>query len=271
MTAMYRFLALFLVALTAAGQTPTPNQALDKPPQDVDDALRARIKQFYDFHVAGKYRQAEQLIAEESKDDFYGLSKPELHGYKIGSIEYSENFTNAKVVIIGALPVLLAWAGGKIMDMPFASYWKIENGLWCWYYNKEALRHTPFGEVKTVADPNAPKPNALPVMPTLSLDQLQSALKIDRTSVELSKGKPASVKVTNTLPGPASLTVVCPIKALAETGITATFDKKDLKGGETATLNLVADANTKLGYVPLQIVISPTNQVLNLTVRVSHE
>jgi hypothetical protein len=268
---MYRFLILFLVALTASGQTAAPNQALDKPPQDVDDALRARIKQFYDYHVSGKYRQAEPLVAEESKDDFYGLSKPELHGYKIGNIEYSENFTKAKVVIVGAMPVLLAWAGGKIMDMPFASYWKIENGLWCWYYNKEALRHTPFGDVKTPPDANVAKPSALPVMPTFSLAELQSALKIDRTNIQLIINKPATVKVTNTLPGPASLTVACPYKDLAETGITATFDKKDLKGGETATLTLVAAPNTKLGNIPLQIIISPTNQVLNLTVKVTTE
>ena len=112
---MYRLLTFFLIALILPAQTPpsnpthipppaqatseAPNQSLDKPPQDVDDALRARIKQFYDYHLAGKYRQAEQPIAEESKDDFYALSKPELHGYKIGKIEYSENFTKAKVVI----------------------------------------------------------------------------------------------------------------------------------------------------------------------------
>ena len=99
-----------------------------------------------------KYRQAEQLIAEESKDDFYLLSKPELQNYRIGNIEYSEKFTKAKVVIVGAMPVLLPMAGGKIMDMPFASYWKIENGLWCWYYNKDSARHTPFGDVKVPSD-----------------------------------------------------------------------------------------------------------------------
>src|ERR1700722_9043066 len=138
---MYRFLTLSLFALALTAQTPSANQALDNPPQDVDDALRARIKQFYDYHVAAKFRQAEQLISEDSKDNFYVLSKPELHGYKIGNIEYSENFTKAKAVIIGAMPVLLPMAGGKIMDMPFASFWRIENGQWFWYYNKEASRH----------------------------------------------------------------------------------------------------------------------------------
>ena len=267
---MHRFLTLFLVALTLPAQTQVPNQILDKPPQDVDDALRARIKQFYDYHVAAKYRQAEQLISEDSKDDFYVLSKPEIHAYKIGNIEYSDNVTKAKAVIVGSMPVLLKWVGGKIMDIPFASFWKIENGQWFWYYNKEAARHTPFGDVKTPPDSGGPKAAAMPAMENISLTTLQSALKIDRTHVELSGGNPATLKVTNTLPGLASLSVACPFRPLAETGITATFDKKELKGNETAILTLTASADAPSGNVPLQITISPTNQVLNLTVNVSH-
>jgi hypothetical protein len=265
---MRRILLLLLVALPLHSQTPTPN--LDKPPQDVDDALRARIKQFYDYHVARKYRQAEQLIADESKDDFYVLSKPEMERYRIGNVEYSDKFTKAKVVIVGAMPVLLPMAGGKIMDMPFASYWKIENGVWCWYYNKEAARHTPFGEAK-VPQHSTPGsgPTTLPTLPTISIAALQSALRVDRTSIELVDGKPQTIKVTNTLPGPASLSVGCPIKPLVETGITAAFDKKDLKGNETAALTLSVDSHTPVGVVPLQITVSPTNQILNLTVRIS--
>jgi hypothetical protein len=266
---MYRFLTLFLVALTLPAQTPAPKQALDKPPQDVDDALRARIKQFYDLHVAAKFRQAEQLISEESKDDFYVLSKPEIHGYKIGTIEYSDNFTKAKVVIIGAMPVLLPMAGGKIMDMPFASFWRIENGQWFWYYNKEAARHTPFGDIKSPPDSTGPKATALPEAPKITIAALQSALRIDRTRIDLSGDKPETLKVTNTLPGLASLSVVCPNKPLVETGIVATFDKTELKGNETAILTLTAGPKAKAGLVPLQIIITPTNQTLNFTVNIS--
>jgi hypothetical protein len=265
---MYHFLALLLVALTLSAQTPSPNRSLDKAPQDVDDALRARIKQFYDYHVAAKYRQAEQLIAEESKDDFYVLSKPELHGYKIGNIEYSDNFAKAKVVIVGSMPVLLPMAGGKVMDMPFASFWKIEKGQWCWYYNKEAARHTPFGDTKLPTDSTGPKPTALPTGPNVTIASLQSALKIDRTHIELSGSKPETIKVTNTLPGLASLSIQCPYKPLAETGIIAAFDKSELKGNETAVLTIAAGAKAQPGGVPLQIRVSPTNQVLDLMVSI---
>lgn len=266
---MYRLLILFLSAVSLSAQSTASSQVLDKPPQDVDDALRARIKQFYDFHVAGKYRQAEDLVAEESKDDFFSLNKPEIHAYKVGNIEYSDHFTKAKAVIVGSMPVLIAWAGGKIMDMPFASFWKIENGQWCWYYNREALRQTPFGEVKTPPEPRGKRPTSLPVMPAISIADLQSALKIDRTHVDLTSAKSETVRVTNTLPGPATLSIVSPQKPLAETGIQAAFDKKDLKGGETAILTLGVGPEVKAAIVPLQIVISPTNQILNFTVNVS--
>ena len=267
---MHRFLLILFLALSLPAQTPAPS--LDKPPQDVDDALRARIKQFYELHVAAKYRQAERLIAEESKDDYYVLSKPELKNFRIGGIEYSDHFTRAKVVIIGAMPVLLPMAGGKIMDMPFASYWKIENGEWCWFYNKEASRHTPFGDTKLAQNTTpGPAPTSVPTPPDAAnmLTMLQSALKIDRTRIELKEGKPEVIKVTNTLPGPASVSIDCPYKPLKETGLTATFDKKDLKGNETATLTLTPDPNAQPAIVPLRITVSPTNQVLNLSVSIT--
>src|SRR5580704_2339415 len=104
-------LSLVLWALTLSAQIPV----LDKPPQDIDDALRARIKQFYDYHVSRKTRQCEQLIAEESKDDFYVMTKPQLESYRIGNIEYSDHFTKAKAVIVGVVPFLMPMAGPKMM------------------------------------------------------------------------------------------------------------------------------------------------------------
>jgi hypothetical protein len=261
---MHRLLSLLLLALTLPAQIPT----LDKPPQDIDDALRARIKQFYDYHVSRKYRQCEQLIAEESKDDFYVLTKPQLESYRIGNIEYSDHFTKAKAVIVGMVPFLMPMAGPKIIEQPFASFWKSEDGVWLWYYNKSATQDTPFGKAK----PNATalgEAGSLDQAPKVNIEALQSALKIDRTRIELAGGKPQTAKVTNTLPGSASLTVACPLGPLSDRGVTATFDKKDLKSNESAILTLTADPGKYSGALPLQIIVAPTNQVLDLTVTIS--
>ncbi len=115
---MHRLLPLSLVALSLLAQAPL----LDKPPQDIDDTLRARVAQFYDFHVSRKYRQCEQFIAEESKDDFFVMNKPQLDSFRIGNIDYSDHFTKAKVVIVGMMPFLMPGAGLKTMEQPFATF-----------------------------------------------------------------------------------------------------------------------------------------------------
>jgi hypothetical protein len=268
---MRRLLWFFLFALTLPAQTPP--LTLDKPPQDIDDALRARIKRFYDYYIAGKPRLCEELILEESKDDFYAMSKPDLQSYKIGNIEYSENFTKAKVLIVGNGPVVFPMVGVRIMDKPFASFWTQENGAWFWYYNKKGDNLTPFGPKTSPGPKAADGVSSAPASPDLNpealLRSLQSALKIDRTRVDLAAGKPQTLKVTNTLPGAASLSIACPLMPLAQLGITAAFDKKDLKGNETAILTLSADPKMRPGAYPLQIMVTPTNQVLDLTVNVT--
>jgi len=132
---------------------------------------------------------------------------------------------------------------------------------------------TPFGR----ANPSASKPSgndaaSLPTAPdpqTL-MAQLQSALNIDRTRIELKPGKSETIKVTSSLPGKASLSVECPLRPLAQTGIVAKFDKRELKGKDSAMLTLSVDEKTPAGNIPLMIMVSPTNQVLNFTVTIVH-
>ena len=115
---MRQLLFSTLIALALSAQTTTTSN-LDKPPLDVDDALRARIGQFYDHHVQATpsaYRRAEQLVAEESKDDYYVMSKLELKSYRIGSIEYSGNFTRAKNRDHRCEPVLFPGVGSEKND-----------------------------------------------------------------------------------------------------------------------------------------------------------
>ncbi|HEY3839588.1 MAG TPA: hypothetical protein VGL72_23620 [Bryobacteraceae bacterium] len=263
---MRRFLLLFLLPLWLPAQPPT----LDKPPQDVDDALRARVTQFYDYYSAGKARRCEDLIVEESKDDFYNLNKPNMESFKINNIEYSDNFTKAKVVLLAKMPVLFPMIGAKIMEQPIASFWRQENGAWFWYYNKSAAMRTPFGDASR-GGPKAGDGTVNPLnSPQTNLDLIQSALKVDRTRIDLSSGKAESVKVTSSLPGAASLVVECLLGPLDKLGLSAIFDKKDLKGQETATLTLTAGSDTRPGAYPLRIMVKPTGQILDLTVNVAH-
>jgi hypothetical protein len=264
---MCRFITLLLIACTA-GWTQPP--ALDKPPQDVDDALRARIKQFYDYHVEGKPRRCEPMVAEDAQDDFYNIPKLQLTSFKIGGIEYSDNFTKAKAMIIADRPVLFPGMPPKIMAQPFTSFWKQVNGVWFWYYNKQETLRTPFGKATPPEKGGGAGDLPDPSDPEKMLQQVQSALKIDRNRIELKAGKPETIKVTNTLQGRATLSVESPAMPMAKFGLSATFDKTDLKGNETATLTIKADATTRLGSYPLRITVAPTQQVLDFMVTVTN-
>jgi len=266
---MPRFLP-FLLSVVAL-QSQTPPTSPEQPPQAVDEALRARVTKFYDDHVSRKYRLAEEFITEESKDDYYVLSKPEILAFKIGTIEYSEKFTKAKVTIIGKMPFPMPMTATRYMDMPFASYWKIENGLWCWYFNREAARHTPFGDVKDPVGDNVRRDaTSLPAGPRVTIAELQSGVKIEQTNIDVVVGKPHSVKLVNTLPGPVSLSINYALMPISKTGIAAEFDKKDLKGNESSILTIGADPRMHDGNYTLRITVSPTHQIIDLTVHISH-
>jgi hypothetical protein len=264
---MLRKISLLLFSsFSLIAQSPS----LDKAPQDVDDALRGRIKAFYDLHVQRKFRQAEQLVAEESKDDFYSMSKLEINDYRIANIEYSDNFTKAKALVVGKIKPLLPMFGAEQMEMPFASFWKIEDGKWCWYFNRDFARHTPFGDVKNPAnakaDPNG-GPASLPTRPQVSIEALQNAVKVDRTELQLKRNETVIVNITNTLSGSVSLQVGCPAAPMEATGVKAEFGTTTLKANESTTLKLTGGEGMRTGTLTLRISVTPTNQIIDLKVK----
>ena len=87
---------LLLSGLAAFGQN--ASDVFDKAPPAIDEALRARVGKFYRAFVAGKFKQAYLLVADDSQDKFFELSKDEYKSFEIIKINYSENFTKAAVV-----------------------------------------------------------------------------------------------------------------------------------------------------------------------------
>ena len=47
----------------------------EKAPPEVDEALRARITRFYQAFIDGKFRLADALVADDSKDVFFAAEK----------------------------------------------------------------------------------------------------------------------------------------------------------------------------------------------------
>src|ERR1035438_1623520 len=95
---MHRFALFALFATLAFGQSNEPFKP--KPPADVDAALRARVQDFFYLHGKGQFRKPEELGGEDTKAFFYSQNKPKYVSFEISRIDYSANFTRAKVLVM---------------------------------------------------------------------------------------------------------------------------------------------------------------------------
>ena len=111
-----RFCLLLLSSSALLAQNAAETFA--KAPPDVDAALRERIVLFYNLHGEGKFRQAEEFVAPETKDYFYNSNKPRYRDPEIRKIEYSADFTEARALIVALQPVVFAGAGSRLSGCP---------------------------------------------------------------------------------------------------------------------------------------------------------
>jgi hypothetical protein len=250
---------LAAAVLMAWGQP--PSNPFDKPPADVDDALRARITQFYQYHVDGKLRPAEQLVAEDAKDDFYAAAKPSIKAFRIDQIAYSDHYTKAKVTMVGkAMVSFMGMAAPQMMDMPFPSFWKIENGKWCFYYYVDPERMTPFGKQKAPSK-DGKGGTAAPFTP-MDLSTIAQGVKPDRTAVKLGDAE-EKVSLTNSLPGVVTLS----FSEKEYAGIEAKLDKTELKAGEVATLTIKPRSAVGRPRTMVGVIVQPSNQFIQVEVK----
>src|SRR3954470_14312898 len=125
-------IALLAVLATALFAQKVP-KAPPKPPARVDEALRARITEFYQYHVNEDYRKAEKLVSEDSQDFFYAHNKPHYLSFRITTIEYLDNFTKAKVTAICEQYLHGLGFEGRPLMVPSTSTWKVVDGKWYWW------------------------------------------------------------------------------------------------------------------------------------------
>ena len=139
--------ALFLIPAILLAQAPAANTTkAPEPPAEVDQALRARVKDFIQLSTDGNFRKAFEMVAEDSKDFYFGMSKPKFSGYELQTIEYSDNFTNA--VVRATVKRAVSFAGQEIqMPLPMVDTWKLESGKWMWAQPQTKMVTTPVGEV----------------------------------------------------------------------------------------------------------------------------
>jgi hypothetical protein len=258
---MIRCLAFFLFVAAAFAQNGAAPPA--QAPADVDKALRDRITEFFQDLVTGQFRKAEGLVAEDTKDTFYASSKPRYLSFEIGRIDYSDNFTRAKAAILCEQTVLMPGFTGSF-KLPTPTLWKIEDGKWFWYIDRDALLDTPFGRMKAPLAADG-KPAQAPVLPPgVSLESPDVALnrvKVDKPALALKAGGSGQFTLSNTAPG------IMTITSVTARGFEVTPGRAEMKAGEKATLTVKALADApKAATLYFQVV--PTMEQLAVRVTV---
>ena len=226
-----------------------PGDAFNRPPAKVDQALRARIDEFYQDHVKQQFHKADSLVAADTKEFFYVQNKPAYLSCNIGRIEYSEKFTRAKAVVMCEQYVMIPGFVDKPLKVPIPSTWKVEHGKWYWYVDKEALRTTPFG--KMTAGPGGASgavPAALPTALPDNADFVLKLVKADKEMVELKPGHSEQITITNSAPGNMDLTIVGSVP-----GVEAKLDHSQMKVGDRAVLTLKAGDKPQSGLFSIRV------------------
>lgn len=202
-----------------------------------EQALRARVEEFYKLQQGGKFRQAEAYVAEESKEDYYNGRKQEVRDFTVDRVQLLEGGTRAKVVVKAKMVML--FAGAQEVVMATESTWKLDGGKWSWFLDPAMKNLTPFGMMVTGEDANG-----VPAIKGLDmtgkapeLNEILNKIAIDRTAFVFSREERVfTATITNGTAGPLTLTLdphVAMIKSLE-----VSIDNTRLDAGQKATVLL---------------------------------
>lgn len=258
------FRAAFMVLpLAALAQTPPP---------EVDETLRARVTEFFQYHVDGNFRKAYDLVADDTKDQYFAAQKTRFKSFKIDYIRYSSDFTKADV----QLTTERTWRmrpdlPETVMAMPMATTWKIENGKWVWSQSEAPQVQLPMGPSAVPPKANA---SGAPKLPNVSQGAIAAAARnilqqssIDKAQVVLATDKPSSDQVVFHNGFPGSVRVVLDAGAKLP-GLKAELNKTELNAGENAVLKVSYQPPDKDPRPPLtlRLTVAPFNQVFTIAV-----
>jgi hypothetical protein len=251
---MDRRLIFPAVAITAWAQQPA------QPPgaTEAEAALRARVDEFYKLQVEKKFRQAEAMVADDSKDDYYNHAKQQISGYSLQQVELLDSNTRARVTVKAKVTLRAALVGAQEFEIPLVTNWKVENGQWLWYIDPESRGKTPFGAIKP--SPDTPKEGNALAPANVDIKDIMNQITLDRQGVILNASTPEQkVTITNHLPGPIALEVMKPDLS----GVSVELEKMNLGAGESSLVRLHLTTQAKSAGV-VRLLASPLNKVLTI-------
>jgi len=255
-----------------------PSETFDKAPGPIDEALRARVEKFYASFMAGKFKDAYLLVADDSEDAFIESDKNTYKDCETIKIAYSENFTTAKVIesCLGEMRF-----HGSVIEtrVPLQTNWKVVDGKWFWTYVKPTRAETPFSPTGWVNLPKedgkpAGKP-AIPQDPMAAARNILGLVKADKSEIHLLGYETSKdeLHVRNDMEGGVMVT----LDKITQPGVKATIAKPNLGPHEETSIlfeYIVDDAAITCGEcakrlkgsLTAQIRIVPSGQVFPIRV-----
>jgi hypothetical protein len=199
-------IVFWAAALVSFAQTPPAS-----PSPEVDQALRSRVTAFFQYEKEGNFRKAYDLVAEESKDYYFSVSKQKGLPFSIDDVRYADNFSIATVKATVTKQMGLS---GQQVEVPsvVTALWKLEKGEWVWYHDpsKDVLL-TIVGALPTAGltagatplagDSQSPNSSALPkdLSPRAAVAaaaKLTEKATIDKPSITFTLGKEGAEVIT---------------------------------------------------------------------------
>lgn len=276
-------LGLLIAAAAFAQQTPDEYTVKNADaPAEVRDALRARVTEFFNYHVGPTNRRSIEMVAEDTKDYYYASGKVNLLGFTIKDFDFTPDLNKAFV----KLDFRQIW---EVQDMrtevtqATGTTWKIEDGKWVWFLdvqNTTNVWRTPMGPsappttktekptIQTNADGTLYIPSDF-ATPERLQEQAQTILAqsgLDKDTVTFTYGEAgeASVKFHNGVRGQISLKLYSDPHI---PGMSIKVDKSDLFANEDGTVTFKYDPPADLVMAPggtehtIKLEMIPFNQM----------
>jgi hypothetical protein len=266
--------------LLVSGLLGLAQDSTDKAPPAVEEALRARVDQYYHAFMAGKFKDAYLLVADDSQDAFMAAGKEQFKACETIKIGFSDNFTKATVV--ESCKGEWKWHGTSTpTTFPITSTWKIVDGQWFWFHVKATETPFPFSPSGFVPVPQADSAagkNSAAVMPgdfNVAAQGILARVSLDKQSVHLPTDESSQdvIHIHNAMPGVIKLQV----DQLAVHGLTIALGKTELAANQDTTLTFqyrlddpeiaCLDCAKKLrGTSTVALRVMPTGQTFSISI-----
>ncbi len=262
------FSTAFIIVLLACSGSAQTGTLFKKAPAGVEEALRARVTQFFDLQSDNKFRAAESLVCDDTKDYYYNLNKKSPRGYEIDRVIFDDGFAAAEVVVtVGGEVVTIA--GVMQVKAPVGTRWRLENSNWCYYIpdRDQKFIRTPFGEINVEEEKKNRKPGfQQSTIKPVTVGDLQRAVSASAQTVIFDATKPAAAEVefTNTLPGVAKIA----LEGVLPPGIKVKITPAEIKSREAAKVRFEFTPGALLPekqYV-VMFTVEPTRQQIPMNV-----